>query len=451
MRRHLGVAALVLTIALTACSTGGSTPGSTSTASGQPAKSDVTISYSLWDPNQQPTYQKCASDFTAKTGIKIDIRQQGWDDYWTGITTDLVTGNAPDVITNHVAYYPQLAASNQLVDPDPYLDKDPVDFTQYTGDLASLWVKDGKRYGIPQDWDTIAMVYNTANIEAAGYKAEDLKSLTWNPADGGTFGKFIAHLTIDKNGVRGDEPGFDKTQVETYGWGLEPGGGVVGQGQWSWMALGNGFEYLDKNPFGTHYNLDSPKLIETFEWWQKQFEAGYVIPPEQAGALGLQPMMEQNKASFVTDGSWRINTWSQSTAQKFAFAPLPAGPQGAKTIINGLAPSITTSSKHPDEAWQWVKYLTSADCQKVVASDAVVFPPSRSSRRRPPRPTPTRALTSRRSATSRRTPAPSSTTPSPTRRTRSTPRPALWSTSFRHSRRSQPTHSRPWPRRSTSS
>lgn len=218
------------------------------------------------------------------------------------------------------------------------IEKDGIDLSQYTGDLASLWDYDGKTFGIPQDWDTIALVYNVKDVTDAGLSAADLADLDWNPQDGGSFGKLVARLTIDENGVRGDEPGFDKTKVATYGWGLETGGGVVGQGPWSWLALSNGFTYLDKNPFGTHYNLDDPKLAEALTWWQKQIDAGYVTPVEKAGNLGLQPMMEQNKAALVPDGSWRINTWSQSEAQEFAFAPLPKGPEGRKTIINGLAP-----------------------------------------------------------------------------------------------------------------
>jgi len=332
------------------------------------------IVYSLWDPNQQTAYQKCADAFTKETGIGVTIDQKGWDDYWQNLTVGLNSGTAPDVITNHVAHYPELASKGALADLSDRIEKDGIDLDQYTGDLASLWNYDGKTYGIPQDWDTIALVYNVKDVKDAGVDPADLKDLDWNPTDGGSFGKLIARLTVDENGVRGDEPGFDKTKVATYGWGLETGGGVVGQGPWSWLALSNGFDYLDKNPFGTRYNLDSPKLIEAMAWWQKQIDAGYVTPVEQAGNLGLEPMMEQNKAALVPDGSWRINTWAGSEAQDFAFAPLPKGPEGRKTIINGLAPSITASSKHQDEAWQWVKYLTSEACQSVIAQEAVVFP-----------------------------------------------------------------------------
>lgn len=338
------------------------------------AEDSKAITYSLWDPNQKPAYEKCAEAFTKESGIKIKFEQKGWDDYWQNLTLALNSDTAPDVITNHVAHYPELASKNVLLDLKPMIEKDKIDLSQYTGNLASLWDYDGKTYGIPQDWDTIALVYNVNDVKEAGVDPETLKDLNWNPQDGGSFGKLIAHLTIDENGKRGDEAGFDKNKVKTYGWGLETNSGVVGQGPWSWMALSNGFNYLDKNPFGSQYKLDDPKLIETMKWWQTQIEAGYVTPVEKAGNLGLEPMMEQNKAALIPDGSWRINTWSKSKTQKFAFAPLPAGPEGRKTIINGIAPSITAKTKHKDEAWQWVKFLTSEKCQSIVAKEAIVFP-----------------------------------------------------------------------------
>ncbi len=368
-RKHLrtiGVALLTGTsLVLSGCSAGGQDGV---------ASEDVTLTYSLWDANQLPAYQQCVDAFTKKSGIKVDITQQGWDDYWKTITTGIVSGTAPDVITDHVAYYPELADNNQLLDIQPYIDEDDVDLTQYTGDLANLWVKDGKRYGLPQDWDTIALVYNTEDAKNAGIDAASLDKLTWNPSDGGSFGETIARLSVDKNGVRGDETGFDKNNVETYGWGLEAGGGVVGQTQWSWSALSTGFRYLNENPFGTEFQLDDPRLAETLDWWQSQIEAGYVVPLEEAGQLGLEPQLLQNKAAMISDGSWRINTWANATEQDFAFAKLPEGPEGRKTIINGLAPSITAGTKHPDQAWELVKFIGSADCQNIVAKTGVVFP-----------------------------------------------------------------------------
>jgi multiple sugar transport system substrate-binding protein len=81
-------------------------------------------------------------------------------------------------------------------------------------------------------------------------------------------------------------------------------------------------------------------------------------------------MMEAGKAAMVTTGSWTISSWGED----FAFAPLPIGPQGRKTMINGLADSIYAGTKHKDEAWKWVRFLGSAACQDLIADSAAVFP-----------------------------------------------------------------------------
>ena len=364
--KHVRVVALaaVAAVALAGCTAPGAGGGD----------GDVTLSYTLWDSNQLPAYQSCIDAFTEESGIKVEITQQGWGDYWNGITTGLVSGTAPDVITNHVAYYPELAENGQLLDLQKYVEADGIDLDQYTGGLADLWVKDGARYGLPQDWDTIALVYNTADVEAAGIDAAGLNDLTWNPEDGGTFGETIAHLTIDANGVRGDEAGFDKSNVAVYGWALETGGGIVGQTQWAWSALSTGFKYLDVNPFGTDFQLDDPRLAATLTWWQDQILAGYVVPFEEAGQLGMEPQMLQHRAAMISDGSWRIGTWAGATDQTFGFAKRPVGPEGRKTIINGLAPSITSATKHPAEAWELVKFIGSSACQDIVGETGVVFP-----------------------------------------------------------------------------
>jgi multiple sugar transport system substrate-binding protein len=43
-------------------------------------------------------------------------------------------------------------------------------------------------------------------------------------------------------------------------------------------------------------------------------------------------------------------------------------------MFNGLADSIWVGSKHQEEAWKWVKFLASAEAQKIVGSFGVVFP-----------------------------------------------------------------------------
>jgi multiple sugar transport system substrate-binding protein len=63
-----------------------------------------------------------------------------------------------------------------------------------------------------------------------------------------------------------------------------------------------------------------------------------------------------------------------SSEFEVGFARLPIGPEGRKSMFNGLADSIWVGTEHLEESWAWVKYLASADCQLTVGNSGVVFP-----------------------------------------------------------------------------
>ena len=372
MRRSVRtIAALSATpLLLAACGSGGGDGGGEAAA-------DDSITYWLWDANQLPAYQKCADAFTADSGIAVEIEQYGWDDYWSSLTNNFVAGNAPDVFTDHVSQYPQFAAQNQLLDLTDYVEADGVDLDQYQDGLADLWVdQNGGRFGLPKDWDTIAIFYNAAMVADAGLTAEDMASLEWNPQDGGSYERAIAALTVDANGVRGNEPGFDKDNVEVYGLGLAGAGGAFGQTEWSTYALSNGFQYSDQNPWGTRFNYDSPAFQDTMTWWRSLIEKGYMPTFEVAtSGVSLQETYGAGKYAMVTEGSWNTNAYMTLEGVQTALAPTPVGPTGERaSVFNGLADSIWAGTDNPDAAWEWVKFLGSADCQDIVADEAVVFP-----------------------------------------------------------------------------
>jgi len=342
----------------------------------EPSDEAVTLNYWLWDDNQKASYQACADAFkTANPSITIKITQSAWDQYWQNLTTQLASGEAPDVWTNQGSYYPQFVTSGQIVDIQPYVDADKVDVTQYQSGLADLFTKDGKRYGLPKDWDTMALVYNTEHLEKQGIDAAALQDLTWNPTDGGTFQQAIAKATVDAGGHNGLDPAFDKSKVKVYGYLPEWADGSQGQNGWGNLAASNGFTYLDKNPWGTRYKYDDPKLAETIDWFKSLIAKGYSPPLDKASTLSRDSLMQAGKGAITMAGSWTINTYVGDSAKvKFAFAPLPTGPQGRKSAINGLSDAIWAGTKHKDEAWKWVKFLASADCQNIVGGNGVVFP-----------------------------------------------------------------------------
>ncbi len=336
---------------------------------------DVTIRYSLWDTNQLPAYEECAVAFeAANPGINVEIEQLGWDDYWTAITTGFVTGDTPDVFTNHLAKYPEFVALEQLVDIQPLVERDGVDTEVYIPGLAELWVRDGARYGLPKDWDTVAVVYNAEMLEAAGVDPAELNDLTWNPEDGGSFEEMVARLTLDANGNNGLSEEFDAENVVQYGFIYPGSGGFAGQTEWSAFAGSTGWHHTGGELWGSTYYYDDPRFIETIDWYfGLNLEKNFAPSLADVQGLGQLAMFQAGQGALAIDGSWMIGSYLGSDFE-VGFARLPIGPEGRASMFNGLADSIWVGSDHVEESWQWVKFLGSEECQMIVGESGVVFP-----------------------------------------------------------------------------
>jgi multiple sugar transport system substrate-binding protein len=357
------VVAGALVAGLSACSNSGSSSGG-----------DVSLQYWMWDDLQVPAYQKCADQFHEENpDITIEIGQAAWSQYWTNLTTQMSAGSAPDVFVNQASYYPQFVEDKQIVDIAPMVEKSDIDLDQYVDGMADLWKVDDARYGLPKDWDTMGLVYNKAALAAAGVDEASLAELTWNPDDGGSFEQLIAALSVDKNGRNGLDPAFDKGSVATYGFLPEWADGSQGQNGWGNLAFSNGWTYADKNPFGTKFNYDDPKLVETISWLAGLSDKGYAPKLDAQSTLARSEVLLSGAGALTTLGSFNLSAYTDLT-DEYGFAPLPIGPEGRKSAINGLSDAIYAGSKHPDEAWKWVEFLASSDCQNTVAESGVVFP-----------------------------------------------------------------------------
>jgi len=362
MKRLLALLPLVLVVA--AC---GGDDGAAATADGRKL-----LRYQLWDTNQKPVYQKCADVFEqANPDIKVQIENKNWGDYWSGLARGFIADTAPDVFTDHLGKYPQFAMS-EVIEP---VSTRGIDMNQYLPGLAELWQSpDGKQYGFPKDWDTVAVIVNEDMLAEAGLTKAQLDRATWNPDDGGSFEQMVAKLSIDNAGKRGDEPGFDPNNVKTYGLAFDPGGLTYGQTTWAGFAASLGFELLDKNPWGTKYHYDDPRFAQTFTWWRSMIRKGYMPSLEQARTLGQSAAFQSGRAALAIDGDWTIGTYSATKGVKVGYSPQPAGPKGSWSMYNGLADAIWVGSKRKAEAVKWVNFLASQECQSIVGTEAIVFP-----------------------------------------------------------------------------
>ena len=369
-----GASALALG-ALAACSS----PGRRS-ASGTGTR---TVSYWLWDSNQLPAYQAVADAFHRENpDITVKITQLGWNDYWTKLTAGFIAGTAPDVFTDHLTKFPQYSDLDVLYKLDELEATKGIRDADYQSGLAELWKgKDGHRYGSPKDWDTIAMFYDRKAMAKADVSDADLAGLEWNPDDGGSFERMVAHLTVDSKGRRGDERGFDKHDVAVYGISSNGSGGDgFGQTQWSPFTGSIDWFYTNENPWGDKFRYDEQVVQDTLAWYYRLAEKGYMAKYGVfSTTTGPDVQLGSGKCALSFNGSWMIGTYLGMKDLDIAVAPTPVGPVGHRaSMFNGLGDSITKQARNPEAAAKWVAFLGSAAAQEIVGRAGIVFPARRS-------------------------------------------------------------------------
>ncbi|MEV4300161.1 ABC transporter substrate-binding protein [Microbispora rosea] len=335
----------------------------------------VTLRYAMWDEVQKPPIEQSIREFEkAHPTIKVQIELNNWNDYWSKLQTQLAGRSAPDVFWDHVSYFPKFSKEGVLTDLAPLIAQDKVDTSIYDSKLAEGWKVDGKVYGLPKDWDTIGLFYSTKALKDAGLTPADLDGLAWNPGDGGTFVKTLQKLTVDENGKHPDEAGFDPKKVKQYGLAMQA---PTGQQDWWNFALQNGCTLQDK-PWG-RWTIDQPACVQAIQFVQDLRLKYHVAVPATVTNPPNGPSLDQvvgrGEAATAMDGSWMLRAFDTALpGGGFGVADLPAGPVGKGSVYNGLTEAVYAGTKHPKEAWELLKWLTSERHQKAVAQAGSVWP-----------------------------------------------------------------------------
>lgn len=359
-------ATLTLAAVVSACSSG--------TGGGSGSK---TLNWWTWDDKQAAAYKVCATDFEkANPGVTVKISQYNVTDYFTKLTAGFVGGNAPDAFQNSVQFFQAYASQHQLMPLDDFIGKDKFDLSRFSVGVDAWKFTDGKQYALPLDWAATGVYYNADMLTKAGYSVNDVNNLTWNPDDGGTFGKVVAHLTLDDKGRRGDQPGFDKSHVKTYGLGEMAAKDFIGQTTWSSFVSTTGWRLGDKSNWPTVFNYADPRFVKTMDWVKSLEDKGYAPKIGQfTSSVSDVDLLSSGKVALETGGSWEASTFAKIPNVKVGIAPTVKGPNGTRSVLsNSNGNNIWAGTKNPDLAWKWVSYMGSEACQSKASTTGTFFP-----------------------------------------------------------------------------
>jgi multiple sugar transport system substrate-binding protein len=102
----------------------------------------------------------------------------------------------------------------------------------------------------------------------------------------------------------------------------------------------------------------------------------YTQASGQASVSDTQ-LLGSSKVAMTMGGSWEASTFAKLTGVSTGIAPTPIGPDGKRAVMsNSNGNNIWAGTKNPQDAWKWVSYMGSAQCQTMAAEKNGSFFPS---------------------------------------------------------------------------
>lgn len=303
------------------------------------------------------------------------------------IATMIAAGSPPDIVgpMGIFTLFEFMASTSKPVweNLTPYILRDGVELNldDFEPQLLKLYQHEGGLYALPFGIFPSLLYVNQELFEEAGLELpptayEPNGTALWmgKPWDMDTLREVAIKLTRDQNGIYADQPGFDPTHIDVYGyadtwssfreWAMHfspPHNGLLPDLQTAAFedsAFIKAFQYLHDGIFKDHFMPDGA--------WQGNLSGG---TPFESGKVAM----------------WSSHTWylcCMSNANfKWITAPVPAAPKGKVTAtMHADSFAMTADGKNKEAAWQVLKWLYSPEVTSRLTKVYASMPARRSLR-----------------------------------------------------------------------
>jgi multiple sugar transport system substrate-binding protein len=322
-----------------------------------PSRQDaVTIAFGGWGGVAEDEGVKAAIEVFQQENPNILVEWQHTPDageYGRVLLTNVAAGTAPDTSFILSDQYETLRAQGLLMDITDQIMGDELlgqpDYFIQPQETNRSADSNGRWHGIGSTWVAHHLYYNAAIFDEAGIEPPGfLDDEIW---DWDTFVEIAKQLTVDSNGRHPDDAGFDPESIERW---------AIDWPLW-WMPIGaavhsNGGAYVQDGLL----SLDSPEAMEAMQRLSDLIYVHHVAPRSAALAdLGMTntQMIDTGRLAMGADGSWALSWMNPSTVTvPMGTGALPMMTQPA-AVMQAHFHSVVASTQHPDEAWQWVRFL----------------------------------------------------------------------------------------------
>jgi len=317
---------------------------------GKGTKKDVDIvMWLIGSEGQALTIKELSGDFYKKTGIRVKCDAISWGDAHSKYLTSLAGGVVPDIGTMGLTWGTEFGDLGAMVDfaADYPEETKTMKESVFPGLWNSIEYK-GKVFGMPFDMTEYILYYRNDIVSKPPQSWDELVA------------------TLKDLNSKGKGMLFD--------WGSMS---WIGYSPFLWQA---GADYYNEDH--SQVTIDSPEAVRALGFFTELYTK-YNVPKTK---IPLEQGMRTGDFPIAISGNWKIDDLrisSPEIAGKWSIAMLPKGPTGKNTaFIGGRIIGIFTQSRHKEESWQFIKYLSTPEVQEKLYEAALTkqdayLPPSK--------------------------------------------------------------------------
>ncbi len=301
----------------------------------------VTV-WHYWAGFEAVPFQKVIDDFNAsQTKIKVVAQMLPREELNRQYTIGLAGGNLPDIAMVDNPDHASYSAMGLFLDITDKVKGWEGKGKFFEGPWLSCTYQ-GKVYGVPQNSNCLALYYNVDMLKKAGVNPP----VTWDDLS-------AAAKKLTKPGV--------------YALAISAVGNEEGTFQYLPWLLSSG---------ATITKLDSPESIRSLTYLTNLIKNGSmsseVINWTQADA---EKQFATGRAAMMVNGPWNLQAvQTDAPTMNWYLAKIPRDKKFS-SVLGGENMGITASSQHPDEAWAFLKFMSSPPMMEEYMKSSGKFPP----------------------------------------------------------------------------
>lgn len=265
-------------------------------------------------------------------------------DYNQVLTNALSAGTAADVFYIPGETAPGIIATGKVL---PITDL--VDTSPFIDSLMDVYTVDGEVYGIPKDFNTLAVFYNEDLFDEAGVEYPNADD-DWN-----TFKEKLAAVSELGDDVYGACIPADFARLGAF-------------------AYANGW-----TPFTAdgRVDLSDPAFVDAFSFYTSLVTEGIAVQPAEVGAGWPGDCLAQEKAAVAIEGAWIIGFLRDAAPNlPYGSTLLPKSPTTGErgNFIYTVAWGVNADSPNRDAAVKVLEALTSPEAQQFILEEGLAIP-----------------------------------------------------------------------------